>query len=69
MAAVRYLQFATTILLFLALASPLLAGTSDVGWGAPSTLRPFLAAVHPAVFALFQLLVSVTALVAFPTRR
>ena len=69
MAAFRYLLCASTILLVLVMAGPLLAGSSDIGWATPPATRPSLAAVHPGIFALFQLLVSVTALVAFPPRR
>ncbi|MDH3716570.1 MAG: hypothetical protein OES79_00490 [Planctomycetota bacterium] len=69
MAAVRCLLFVSTILLVLVMAGPLLAGASDMGWASPPATRPSLAAVHPGIFALFQLLVSVTALVAFPPHR
>ncbi|NIP85436.1 MAG: hypothetical protein GTO03_07685 [Planctomycetales bacterium] len=64
-----YFFLAIATLLVLIPASPLLAGSADPLGQTPPPTRPWLAAVHPAIFALFQLLVSLTALLAFPPRR
>ncbi|NIL98921.1 MAG: hypothetical protein GTO53_13250 [Planctomycetales bacterium] len=69
MAALRYLFYLTATLLLLITAGPLLAGPLDADWVRPAASPPWLSAIHPGIFALFQLLASLTALVAFPSKR
>ncbi|MGB6044883.1 MAG: hypothetical protein WBF93_17140 [Pirellulales bacterium] len=69
MLTVRNLGFLAAAVAAFTTSSFLLAGTPGVETATQPAARPFLAAIHPGIFALFQLLASLFALVAFAPRR